>query len=75
MPFGENLKFQREAKNIYQSELAETVGTTQAAVSQYETGVRIPNAVLADKIAKALGTTVEWLVNRKGDNDDKQTEV
>jgi hypothetical protein len=33
------------------------------AVYGYETGIRVPNVLLACCIAEALGTTVETLVN------------
>ena len=76
MSFAENLKYQRECKNINQAKLAETVGITQGAIAQYELGIRVPTVIVGTKIAKVLGTTVEWLVNRKeNDNDDGQRTV
>ena len=63
MAFSENLRKLREEKGISQAKLAEKLGISQMAVYGYETGIRVPNVLLACCIAEALGTTVETLVN------------
>lgn len=69
MAFSENLRKLREEKGISQAKLAEKLGISQMAVYGYETGIRVPNVLLACCIAEALGTTVENLVN--GSTNDK----
>lgn len=44
----------RRAKAISQGDLAGAVGVTQAAVSQWERGHRVPDAEIVDRIARAL---------------------
>lgn len=62
MAFAETLKKLREQHGMSQAELAERIGVAQPTVAQYESGIRVPNAVTAVMIAKRLGTTVEQLV-------------
>ena len=63
MSFADNMRVLREQKNMTKTELAEYVGVTHAAISYYESGQKMPNAVTAAKIARMLDTTVEKLVN------------
>lgn len=66
MAFAENMRCLREQNRLSQTELAERVGVTQAAIARFESGRIVPNVVTAVKIARKLDTTVEELVN--GDN-------
>jgi len=50
-----NLKEKRLEKGMTQTELAEAIGTTQAAVTRFETGARQPKPSTAKKIAAVLG--------------------
>lgn len=52
----------RERANISQKELAERVGVTQAAISHWERGVRMPRADMVVKIAKELNCTADELL-------------
>lgn len=65
MEFGENLKNLREMKGLSQAELADDLGVTRALIAQYETGAKAPNVNLAAKIAKALGVTIDAMMQRK----------
>lgn len=65
MEFGENLKNLREMKGMSQAELADDLGVTRALIAQYETGAKAPNVNLAAKIAKALGVTIDAMMQRK----------
>lgn len=67
MEFGENLKNLREMKGLSQAELADDLGVTRALIAQYETGAKAPNVNLAAKIAKALGVTIDAMMQKKGE--------
>lgn len=56
-----NIRMYREQKKMTQDELAKRVGVTQTAVWMFESGKITPRLVVADKIAKALGVTLEQL--------------
>lgn len=62
MAFSDSLKRERERKGLTQSQLADRLGITQAAVSQFENGITTPTVALAVLIAKELGTTCEKMV-------------
>lgn len=51
----------RRARDLSQEELAELAGLTQAAVSRYESGSRVPQREPLCAIARALGVTPEFL--------------
>lgn len=61
-----NMQVLREKKNITQVKLSLMVGVSQQSITYYETNTRTPSLPVAFKIAKALGTSVEGLVD--GDN-------
>ncbi len=63
--FGERLMALRKARGLTQIQLAEMIGSTQRAVSRYETVAdRAPAPVLA-KLAKALHVTTDELLGLK----------
>lgn len=63
MCFAENLKEMLESKDIEIKELAYGTGISKNTIDNYLSGQKsIPNAENAVKIAKFLGTTVEYLV-------------
>lgn len=49
-------------KGISQNELAEKIGITGSAISQYESGKRKPNIEVLKKIAQVLNCTVDDLI-------------
>ena len=55
------LKERRAELGVTQAELAERVGVTRKTVNTVENGVFTPSAMLAIKLAKALGLSVEQL--------------
>lgn len=61
-----NMQLLREKKNITQVKLSLMVGVSQQSITYYETNTRTPSLPVALKIAKALGTNVEGLM----DGDD-----
>ena len=55
------LKERRAELGLTQAELAERVGVTRKTVNTVENGVFVPSAILALKLARALGMPVEEL--------------
>jgi len=55
------LKVARAEMDITQGELAEKIGVTRQAVNSIELGKYVPSTVLALKMAKLFGKTVEEL--------------
>ena len=55
------LKDKRGELGLTQAELAERVGVTRKTVNTVENGVFTPSALLALKLARALGEPVEQL--------------
>ena len=61
LDFGKSLLVLRITKGLTQKELAEKAKVTEAALSRYENGKRIPNVATACAIADALGVTIDDL--------------
>lgn len=59
---GERIKNLVEKKGMTQRELAEKTGCTEAAISHYIKGDRTPRASVLSKIAVALDTTSDYLM-------------
>jgi transcriptional regulator with XRE-family HTH domain len=57
-----SIRKHREACNLSQKELADMLNVTQAAVSHWETGRRVPDANDLIAIAKALHCKVDDLI-------------
>ena len=55
------LREERARRNLTQADLAALVGVSRKTVNTVENGVFIPSTVLALRLARALGTTVEAL--------------
>lgn len=55
----------RIAKGWAQSELAQRVGVTQAAISQYEIGLVMPRMATLFQLTEVLGCTVDDLYPRE----------
>jgi putative transcriptional regulator len=49
----------RTKRSLTQAELAEKVGVSRKTINTVENGIFIPSTVLALRIARALGTSVE----------------
>lgn len=55
------LRTVREQKGVSLEELRKRTKIPRISLYRYEQGIRIPNAVVGNKIAAALGTTSEEL--------------
>ena len=62
---GNRLREERARRDLTQAQLAELVGVSRKTINTVENGVFIPSTVLALRLAKALGTTVEKLFHLK----------
>lgn len=55
------MKLQRARLDLTQAELAERAGVTRKSINAIETGHMVPSTILALKLARVLGVTVEDL--------------
>lgn len=68
--FGEYLKSLLEEKGMTQAELARRTGMTEASVSRYINGKRIPKIAQAYEMAQVIGIDMNTLIFMgKGDDE------
>ncbi|WP_342114285.1 helix-turn-helix transcriptional regulator [Pseudoduganella sp. OTU4001] len=60
------LKTHRAMHDLTQEDLAQLVGVTRKSINAIEAGRMVPSTVLALKLARALGVTVEALFSLEG---------
>ena len=63
MAFQDNVKRLRNEKRYTQAELGELVGVAQQVIADYEGGKYRPSIETGVRLANALGTTVEQLLD------------
>ena len=63
MSIGRNILRMREKQGMNQTQLAKEVGITQSAICQIEKGIRNPSLQVGSEIARALGCSVEDLLD------------
>ena len=66
--FGEILKRFRTEKNLSQQQLADVLFVERASIANWETGRRIPDAVLLLRISKCLDIDINFLLETIDDN-------
>ena len=59
---GSNIKTARKQAGLTQAQLAQMAGITKAAISRYESDLRVPRAEHLKAIAEVLGTTADALL-------------
>ncbi|MBQ8138999.1 MAG: helix-turn-helix transcriptional regulator [Lachnospiraceae bacterium] len=59
---GDRIRQLLEKQNMTQKELATKAGVTEAAMSHYIKGDRVPRSTVLNKIAISLDTTTEYLL-------------
>lgn len=64
------LKRALTAKGISQRELGRRIGATQASVSHYVKGKRLPGTVVLYKICRELDVSADWLLGLKRKESD-----
>ncbi len=74
MAFWENVELLREEQNTSYRWLAKIMGVSETTVSSMRRANTEPRASEAVKIATALGTTVESLVENDSENDTNKSE-
>lgn len=57
-----NLERLRTERQMTQEELARRVGVSQPAIAQYERGTATPRLYVTIKLAEALSTSIEKLI-------------
>lgn len=62
--FGARLRQIRKERDETQDEFAAIIETSKQVLSRYESGQRIPKISLAEKYAKALGVSVDYLMGK-----------
>lgn len=55
------MKLQRARRDLTQAQLAELSGITRKSINAIESGRMVPSTILALKLARTLGVTVEEL--------------
>lgn len=60
-PLCNTLRVQRAIRDLTQAELAERAGVTRKSVNAIEAGRMVPSVLLALKLARVLGVSVETL--------------
>lgn len=64
MLFGDRLRELRTERGLSQDDLAQAMGYTKTAISQYELGKRVPSYPTLTKMAAYFGVTTDWLLGR-----------
>lgn len=62
--YGESLKYQRELRNLSQSELARATGLKQQMISHWEANKGLPNIDFCVRLAEYYNITVDELIGR-----------
>ncbi len=62
MGIGDRIKEARESKGVKQSEIAQLLGVSSQAISNYESGIRDPKIEMLVKIAKYLDVSLDYIV-------------
>ena len=73
MNIGENIKQFRKNKKITQKELGELIGVKAITIRKYESNEREPNIETLNKIATALGVTINDLVKNEEKASNKNS--
>ena len=71
----ERLKSLLESKGMSQKELAVRAGVTEAAVSHYVKGDRVPRGAILLNVANALGVTTDYLLNTAEPEHDSDEDI
>ena len=68
--FSETLKKLRIKKGFSHQALADKVFVTRSTVVRWETGLRLPDAVMISRLAEVLGVDVKVLLNAAAESDE-----
>ena len=75
--FSETIKKLRTEKGLSQNTLADKLFVTQPTVARWESGTRLPDAMMMTRLAEVLGVSVEELlrVNNTAANEKPKKEL
>ncbi|WP_409229437.1 helix-turn-helix domain-containing protein [Gudongella sp. SC589] len=62
--FGKRLRMLRREKDIVMTDLADALDLTQATLSKYENGKRIPNIEILQRFAKYFNVSSDYLLGK-----------
>ena len=65
---GQRIKELRNKLNMTQSDLAQKIGMTYVQIGRYEKRGAVPSSEVLKKLADALNTTTDYLMNGSSDN-------
>ena len=68
--FAETIRQLRTERGISQGQLAEQMYVTRSTVARWESGSRMPDAVMIARLAKCLGASVESLFSLLSDEEE-----
>lgn len=68
--FAETLKKLRTSKGLSQRELAERMFVNRSTVARWESGSRLPDAVMISRLSQCLSTDVNILLSAAAESDD-----
>jgi len=72
MEFSKKLRELRLKNNLTQAQLAKKAGTTSAAISHFEAGIRKPTVDILKKLAHTLGVSVDELIGLKSQMESQE---
>jgi transcriptional regulator with XRE-family HTH domain len=61
----EKIKELREAHGLTQEELATALGLSRPTITKYERNERVPDLIIATRMAEYFGVSLDYLVGRK----------
>lgn len=70
MLFADTLKRLRTGKGLSQRELSERIFVTRTAITKWESGDRLPDAVMISRLAEVLGADVNTLLSAAAESDE-----
>lgn len=70
MLFADTMKKLREEKGLSQNEIAKRMYVTRTAVSQWESGHRLPDAAMITRLSDVLGVDVNILISAAAQSDE-----
>ncbi len=68
--FSETLKKLRTEKRLSRQELADKMYVTRSTIARWETGVRLPDAMMITRLSEVLGTGVNLLLAAASQSDE-----
>ena len=68
--FAETIRQLRTERGLSQTQIAEQMYVTRSTVARWESGSRMPDAVMIARLAKCLGTNTEFLFSLLSGQED-----